>query len=116
MGYSATRENPNPVAVNASLDQGQFDDDIRVVRSRRNGGLEIHIPTNTREQETSAPSPNRPNLEGMGKPLVDIPLKHSNESRGKDIWVKSFITAIARAKFKRIRIGGRGWGKENIDI
>ena len=79
-----------------------------MVRPRRNGGLEIHIPVDTREQETRVPSLNRPSLDGMGEPLVDIPLGHSNESRGKDIWVQSFIIAIVGAKFERIRIGGRG--------
>ena len=106
--YSLTMEDPNPVAVNTSPDQGQSDNDMGMVRPRRNGGLEIHIPVDTREQETRVPSLNRPSLDGMGEPLVDIPFGHSNESRGKDIWVRSFIIAIVGAKFERIRIGGRG--------
>lgn len=87
--YSATREDPDPVAVNTSPDQGQSDNDMGMVRPRRNGGLETHIPIDTREQETRVPSLNRPSLDGMVEPLVDIPLGHSNESIGKDIWVKS---------------------------
>ena len=58
----------------------------------------------------------RPSVDGMGKPLVDIPIRQTNEGGSVGVQLKSAITAISGLKLERLGIGRRGRGKENLDI
>lgn len=86
-----------------SQDKGKSDYVLGLVRSGRNVGLVSHLPGDTSKPQTGFPSPDGPSVDGVGQPLVDIPIEQTNEGKGKDFQLESYIAAITTAKLERIR-------------
>lgn len=76
--------------------------------------MERHISLNTRKQKDRMAA--RPSMDGMGKPLVDIPIRQTNEGGSAGVRLESVIAAISGLKLEQLGTGGRGCGKENLDI
>ena len=55
-------------------------------------------------------------MDGMGSPLMDISVRQADEGGSTGFWVESTIAAISGTKLERLGAGGRGRGKENLDI
>lgn len=77
--------------------------------------MESHFSSDTGKPQARIPSPDRPGVDGMGQPLLDIPIKEANKGRIEDFQLESFVTAITGAKLKRIRPRGKSRGKEYLD-
>ena len=87
-----------------------------MVRQRRNEGMESYFSFNAGESEAGLSSPSRSSLDGMGKPLMDLPIGQANNSRNSDPQLEDSITTIIGAKLERIRPGGRNRGKGNVEL
>ena len=116
VGNISKGENNGALIKYAQASKSKSNNGLGLVRSSRDEGLEQHFSFNAREQEERVPPPNRPSLDGVGVPLVDIPIRHTNKSRSNDLQLENSIFAIAGAKLERIRSGGRARGKENLDL
>ena len=86
-----------------------------MVRLGRNEGMASHLPLNTGEQKVGVPTTVGSGLVGVGKPLVDFPLRQTVSNGSKSIQLESPIAAFAGAKLERIGSGGRRRGQENMD-
>ncbi|XP_075655988.1 uncharacterized protein LOC142626093 [Castanea sativa] len=111
-----TREDHGSVFENDGTDKSKPNNDLGVVRFGRNEGVEPHIPSNTKKQKDGLPASIRSGMVGMGKSLVDIPLRQANDGKKKSFGMESPIDACAGEKLERIGSGGRRRGKENMDI
>jgi len=58
----------------------------------------------------------RPDMDGMGLPLVDIFVRQFDKGGSTSFRVESAITAISGSKLERLGTRGRGHGKENLPI
>lgn len=116
MGHFETRINNDTISRNASIDLNKPYHDLRVVRPIGDAGLEPYLPSNASEQKAGVSSPNRPCLDGVAKPLVDIFVGQANESISKGLRVEGTVAAFFGAKLQRLRPRGASYGKENLDI
>lgn len=116
VGNISKWENYGPLRKPAQANKSKPNNDMGMVRSSRDDGLEQHFSFNAGEQGARIPSTIRPSVDGVGGPLVDIPIRHSNESRSFNIQLENSISTISGAKLESIRSGGRNCGKENMDI
>ena len=116
MGNPSTREDYGFVSGNDGTYKSKSNNDLGVVRFGRNEGMEPLIPSNSRKQKDGLPTSIGPGVVGVGKPLVDIPLRQANNGRSKSFRIESPIIAFAGAKLKQIGFRGRKRGKENMDI
>nr|POF20984.1 hypothetical protein CFP56_40005 [Quercus suber] len=115
MGNPPKRENHGSLSKSNGTSKSKPNHDLGVVRLGRNEGVESHFPLNTGKQKDGVPTTVRSGLVGVGKPLVDIPLRQTVDSRSESLQLESPIAAFASAKLKQIGSGGRRRGKENMD-
>lgn len=116
MGKFLTGEVHGSLTRDANTNKSKPNHDMGLVRQSENEGLEPYFSFDAGKPKDRVSSPNRPSLDGVGAPLVDIPLRHANKSRSKDLWLESTIATITGSKFERIKSSGRNSGKENLDI
>ena len=62
--------------------------------------MEGYIPDGTSKSQRRITSLDRPDVDGVGPPLVDIPIRQTNGSRGKDFQLESSIAAISGVKLE----------------
>ena len=62
--------------------------------------MEAYIPGGTSKSQRGIPSLDRLGVDGVGPPLVDIPIRQTNGSRGKDFQLESSIAAIFGVKLE----------------
>ncbi|KAK9995899.1 hypothetical protein SO802_020585 [Lithocarpus litseifolius] len=115
IGDLLARESNDLVAKDAGANKSQSNYDLGLVRQGRDEGLDSYLPSDASKSQRGLPSPDRPGVDGMGRPLMDILIRQTNEGRGKGSRLESFIVSISRAKLERIKLGGRYKGKENLD-
>ena len=58
----------------------------------------------------------RLDMDGMGLPLMDIFVRRFDKRGSTSFRMESAITAISGSKLERLGTGGRGCGKENLDV
>ena len=114
MGKFLTGEVHGSLTRDANTNKSKPNHDMGLVRQSENEGLEPYFSFDAGKPKDRVSSPNRPSLDGVGAPLVDIPLRHANKSRSKDLWLESTIATITGSKFERIKSSGRNSGKENV--
>ena len=115
MGNPPKRENHGSFSISNGTSKSKPNHDLGMVRLGRNEGMASHLSLNTGEQKAGVPTTVGPGLVGMGKPLVDFPLRQTVGSRSKNIQLESPIAAFAGATLERIGSGGKRRGKENMD-
>ena len=84
MGDFSARESDDLVANDASTNKSQFDYDLGLVQQGRDGGLEIHLFGDTSKHPRGLSPLDRSGVDGVGSPMVDFPIRQTNESRGQD--------------------------------
>ena len=115
MGSPPKRENHGSFSISNGISKSKPNHDLGMVRLGRNEGMASHLPLNTGEQKAGVPTTVGSGLVGVGKPLVDFPLRQTVGSGSESIQLESPITAFAGAKLERIGSGGRRRGQENMD-
>ena len=116
MGNFSKGKNHSGISKHAGTNKSKSHNDLGMVRSGRDASLATHLPSNTRKQNEGVASSDRPDVDGMGLPLVDISIRQTDKRGSSDFRVESVVTAISRAKLKRRENRGRGRGKENLDV
>ena len=115
MGNPPKRENHGSFSISNGTSKSKPNHDLGMVRLGRNEGVASHLSLNTGEQKAGVPTTVGPGLAGVGKPLVDFPLRQTVGNGSKSIQLESPIAAFAGAKLERIGSGGRRHRKENMD-
>ena len=115
LGDFQARESDGVVAKNASVNKGQSNHDMRLVQQGRDGGLEAYLPGDNSKPQRGLPSLDKFGVDGVGPPLVDIPIRQTNGSKGKDFQLESSIADISGVKLEWIKLSGKYKGKENLD-
>ena len=113
VGNTSQRKNSNAVKRNVSSDKGQSHDDLGLVRQGRNEGMESYFSFKAGEPEAGLSTPSGSSLDGVGRPLVDLPIGQTNICRSSNLQLEESISAITGAKLEQLRPGGRARGKEN---
>ena len=115
MGDFSARESDDRVASDVGTNKSQSDYDLGLVQQGRDGGLEIHLSGDTSKHPRGLFPLDRSGVDGVGSPVLDFPIRQTNESRGQDFWVESSIAAISGMKLECIKSGGRHHGKDSLD-
>ena len=100
LGDFQARESDGVVAKNASVNKGQSNHDMRLVQQGRDGGLEAYLPGDNSKPQRGLPSLDKFGVDGVGPPLVDIPIRQTNGSKGKDFQLESSIADISGVKLE----------------
>nr|POE50187.1 putative ribonuclease h protein [Quercus suber] len=116
MGNFSKGKNHGGITKHAGTNKSKSHNDLGMLRNGQDASLATHLPFNTKKQNEGVASSDRPSMEGMGLPLVDISIRQTDKKGGTDLRVESAIAAISRAKLEKRGTGGRGRGKENLDV
>nr|POF21185.1 uncharacterized protein CFP56_06985 [Quercus suber] len=116
MGNFQKGKNHGGISEHGGPNKSKSNHDLGLVRSGRDASLASHIPINSSKQSAGLASTDRPGMDGMGLPLVDIPIRLADQKGSTGLRVESAIAAISNSKLERLGTGGRGRGKENLGV
>nr|POE54643.1 hypothetical protein CFP56_68815 [Quercus suber] len=116
MGNFQKGKNHGGISEHGGPNKSKSNHDLGLVRSGRDASLASHIPINSSKQSAGLASTDKAGMDGMGLPLVDIPVRLADQKGSTGLRVESAIAAISNSKLERLGTGGRGRGKENLGV
>lgn len=116
VGNTPSGEGYGPIKRDDGSDKSKSNDDLGVVRSGRNGGMEPHFSFDIGKPKARDAPSERSDMDGVDESMVGLLLRQANDSRSTNLQVESAITSLARAKLERIQQTRRSHGKEKLEL
>lgn len=114
MGNKPPRKDYEPISIFYPTDQSIPHHDLGMVQLRATTSMEPHIPPNPRESKARLPAADKPEVDRVGKPLVEISNGQPVSSKREVNGLESTITNFAGSSFARIKPFGGGSNQENL--